>query len=375
LVIVNSESGQIEPLIASTTLTVSGPQQQIQSLTTNDFEATVDLSGIGPGVHSVPIDVAKPQFVRVREEEPSELTIRVARELVKTVPITVTQAGRPPFSFTIGAMTQGAQETSARGPEDLVNQVVAAVAEVSLQGHTSDIAATYPLTPVDAAGNIVDGVVLSPERVSVQVPIIAQVEVQQVSVVPNLRGQPAEGYAVSSIDWDPKIIEVFTPEVITGTLRTEAISLTGLTDSITRTVGLEPQSNVITRPPLVQITVSVSIAPIGVPSQIPMFVPVSPIGISDDLTATADPSVVQVTVAGPFDRLNALAAEDLEATVDLGGLGPGSFSLPVRIDVPSGLTIVAPADPRVSVTIRQVSTPTPGPTPPASAVPSPTPTP
>lgn len=371
LVIVNAETGLQEAFKASTTLTVTGPYDQLQGLGPGDFHATASLAGLGPGVSQVEVRVTAPRGARVVGTNPDQITVRLARQSTATVPVRIKVQGSPPFSFNAGQMTVGARESVVRGPEDLVRRVVAASGQVDLQGQTSDISQTLSLRPVDSAGGTIDGVTLEPPRVSVQVPITTEVQVgvQQVSVVPDPRGQPAPGYAVGSIDWDPKIIEVFTSSVITGPVHTEPISLTGLSASITRTVGLERLQNVITRPATVRVTVRVSIVPISVPSQLPLLVPISSTGLGPGLTASAQPAAVQVTLAGPFDRLSRLTSAEVSATVDLAGLGPGTYSLPVRINAPTGLQTLNSTEPRVRVTLQLVATPSPV----ATASPSPSP--
>ncbi|HZB95586.1 MAG TPA: CdaR family protein [Herpetosiphonaceae bacterium] len=371
LLLVDSTTGLPESFSASTQLSFSGPQQEINKLTTSNVTASANLEDAKPGVNHVSIDVTKPRFARIVGQSPSELTLTLARELVRTVPVTVNVQGQVPFSFSAGPLTQGGHEASVRGPEDLVRGVVAAVGQVNLQGQISDISTTVALTPIDSRRSPVAGVTLTPAQVSVQVPITAQVQVQQVSVVPDLPGQPAPGYAVGSIDWQPKTVQVFTSGVITGTIHTEKIDLTGLTGSITRTVGLERPANVITRPPGVRVTVHVAIIPIAVPSQLPLLVPVSPTGLGPGLTATAKPTAVQITLAGAFDRLNHFKSSEVTAMVDLTGLGPGTHTLPVRITPPDGLQVVTSAsEPRVSVTITALPTPSPMRTPTIAPVPS-----
>lgn len=364
LTIVNSGTGLPESFSTSTTVTITGPQQSIANLATSEIQATLALDNLGPGVADVPVTVVKPDFVRVRSRSPSEVTIRLARDLAATVPITIVKEGQPPFSFSVGTMTQGAQEAVVHGPEELVKRVVAAMAMVNLQGQTVDLATTLTLDPVDESGDPVEGVTVTPQSVSVRVPIVAQFGVQQVSVVPALKGQPAPGFAVGRIDWEPKIVEIFTSGVLTTTLATEPVNLDGLTSGITQTVTLQRLPNVITRPQTVPVTVSVEIVPISVPSQLPLLVPVSPTNLGEGLTApAAEPASVQVTLAGPFDQLSQLANTPgaVAATVDLRDLGPGTYNLPVQIQVPAGLQLISPAAPIVSVTIYPPPTPSPQP--------------
>ena len=362
LTIVNTGTGIPESKEISTTLTISGPQDNIDDLTSAAFQVSLDLDTAGPGVADVPITVDAPDFVRVRSKMPSQVTLPLARELTATVPITIDVQGQAPFSVDVGELTQGAQEAVVRGPEDLVQRVVAAKAEVNLQGQTVDVETTLVLQPVDAAGDPVEGVTVEPERVAVRVPIVAQFDdVQQVSVVPALDGQPAPGYAVGAINWNPKIVQVIASGIVTGTVSTEKIDLTGRSSGITTTVGLQGLPNVITRPENLEVMVSVEIVPIAVPSQLPLLVPVSPINLGEGLpTPAARPPSVQITLAGPFEQLSQLANTPgvVTATVDLQGLGPGTYNRPVRVQVPPGLQIVSPGTPVVSVTIDPPPTPT-----------------
>lgn len=365
LIIVDPATGLPQDPSLSTTLTLLGPRQQIDALTASDFTVMADLSKAGAGVDRLPLTVTGPRFVRVRSKQPDDVTLRLAPVLAMTVPITVTEQGQTPFSYSIGTMTTGAKETVVRGPEELVQQVVGVSGSVALQGQTSDIRTTVLLKALDRNGDIVEGLTLTPDRISVHVPITAQFGAQQVSVVPDLRNQPAPGYAVGSIDWTPKIVEVVTSGAITGTFATVPIDIAGATAPLTRTVPLVQLPNVITRPQNVQVTVHISIVPISVQSQVPLVVPVSPVGLVAGYTVRADPAAVQVTLAGPFDRLSKLKPDAVGATVDLAGLGPGSYSVPVRIQAPSGLTVVEPADPTVRVTIAALTpTSTPRPNPP-----------
>jgi YbbR domain-containing protein len=372
MLIVDASSGLPTDDEQTALVTLSGPQQELGSVAPSDVRATVDLSGLGPGITQIPVDVMVEQngLVRARERQPAEITLRLARELVATVPVSVTQEGQPPFSFSAGEMVQSVPDTVVSGPEELVRQVAFARAIINTQGQTRDVEETLTLEALTADGGVVTGVELTPDRVEVKIPIVAQVDVQQVSVVPDITGQPAPGYAVGSIDWNPKIVEVFTSGSVTGTLSTEKIDISGATGDVTSTVTLAQPGNLITRPQGLEVTVQVSIIPIAVPSQLPLIVPIAPIGLDRELEAVAAPSYVQITLAGLLDRLTGITPEQVPATIDLAGLGPGTYTLPVQIDPPEGLQVVATSDPTVRITISELPTPTPEPT--ATVAPTPT---
>jgi hypothetical protein len=70
------------------------------------------------------------------------------------------------------------------------------------------------------------------------------------------------------------------------------------------------------------------------------------------LSAQSSPSSIAVTIRADEDVLKTLTVDAVRATVDLGGLGAGRYTLPVRI-APSTSFAVARLEPvQVRITIR-----------------------
>ncbi len=81
LVLVDNSTGLPEQLTQSTTITLSGPKDDLAQVVTNDVHATIDLSEIGPGLNQVPVTTKIDQtgIVRATELKPAEITVRIAR--------------------------------------------------------------------------------------------------------------------------------------------------------------------------------------------------------------------------------------------------------------------------------------------------------
>ncbi|HEY3126725.1 MAG TPA: hypothetical protein VGK07_06670, partial [Candidatus Limnocylindria bacterium] len=75
-------------------------------------------------------------------------------------------------------------------------------------------------------------------------------------------------------------------------------------------------------------------------------------GLSANQTADLDLTSVGVLVAGPVPTLAALPAEQVVASVDAGGRGPGTYTLDVAVRVPSGVSVQTVQPTRVTLTIR-----------------------
>jgi len=76
------------------------------------------------------------------------------------------------------------------------------------------------------------------------------------------------------------------------------------------------------------------------------------LGLSANQTAELDLSNVAVLVAGPVPTLANVPPEQVIATVDAGGRGPGSYTLDVTVRVPAGVSVQTVQPTRVTLTIR-----------------------
>jgi YbbR domain-containing protein len=75
-------------------------------------------------------------------------------------------------------------------------------------------------------------------------------------------------------------------------------------------------------------------------------------GLSANQTAELDQTSVTVLVAGTVPTLAALPAEQVVASVDAGGRGPGTYILDVAVRVPSGVSVQTVQPTRITLTIR-----------------------
>ena len=68
--------------------------------------------------------------------------------------------------------------------------------------------------------------------------------------------------------------------------------------------------------------------------------------------AVVSPTRVTVTLRGSRENLGALAENQLAAWVDLNGLGPGQYRLPVRVDVPMRVELAKVTPETVEVRVK-----------------------
>lgn len=172
-----------------------------------------------------------------------------------------------------------------------------------------------------------------------------------VPVLPEVDGEPAPGFEIGTVTAEPSAVEVEGPESAIKALTsavTEAVSATGASAPISElvTVGVPDPSVRLTRPEPVRVTVDVA------PAQLQWAVAGVAVKVTNGTgKERVTPASVTVHVRGPRDAMIAVDAATLDASVDVGGLRPGEYELPVRVGLPPriGITRVDPAEVRVTI--------------------------
>jgi YbbR domain-containing protein len=348
-------------------------------IVTDDVRVTAALRDIdGPGEYRVELEarVESPRRGNVAAIRPSTLTLAVDQEAEKLVPVRVTVAKEPPLGYTYPSDLVCSQtEVTVRGSREKVESVIAAEVRLVLSDDLNPVVKEdQPLIPVQDDGREVKGaIVLEPETVDCEVEIQAREDVIQVRVLPNVVGDPPEGYIFDGrVDVEPETVGVTgTRRVInqltSGLVSTRPIVLTGHTATFTTEIELDLPEGAMLVPEgqIIRVTVTITSVPI---SRRFDGIPVEITGLdSIQFRASGLPDTMTVVMVGPPDALP--ASEDLRVMVDLSGLPPGNHqvspqgSLVSEEALSSAVTIsVLPEE--LSVTIEALNpTPTPSPTP------------
>ena len=170
-----------------------------------------------------------------------------------------------------------------------------------------------------------------------------------VPVVPELDGDPLDGYVVGTVSAEPSTVEVVGPASAVTRLTeamTEPVSITDADSTIVEAVnmGVADPSIRLVSPGSARVTVTIGPAPAEWA--------ITGIGVKAKTEGVQIvPSTVTVFVRGPRE-LRASRAEDYEAIIDTEGLQAGTFRLPVQITPPDRVGVVSVEPPIVRVRVR-----------------------
>jgi YbbR domain-containing protein len=361
-------------------VTVEADAATFQEVRASDLHAFVDLQGLGPGEHAIPINVrtTRPSIGRLSFSiDPEFLPIRIEQEVTKTVPITVEVAGIVPFSYEQGKPSTTfnnrlVTEVVVRGPQSRVDRVVLTQAIANIDRLTANYRSPRPLEALAANGEPVEGVEIEPQSILVEVPIISSAGIKRVPVVPQVSGDPASGFIVNGVSVEPRFVDLTGstgPLERVQSITTLDVSVNGASQTFSQTIALDTPPNTILRADQpTNAVVTVEIAPIDRSFQVTLPVPVRVVNVDDGLQVSFNPTVVNITLSGPATRLEALDAGSLQAVISGRELDPGTHTVVPTIALPEGITLVGEG-PRVTLSLLPPPTPTPTPEPTPSDVP------
>lgn len=306
------------------------------TLETSDILVTADLTNQLPGTYTADlhIDFTSVNRIVVEDFQPRQITVVLDQAAERLVPIDADIRSNPPTGFEIAGITFEEQEARVTGPATQVDQVVSATVRLILEGERNAFSRSYRLFPLDDEGQVVQDVEIEPEMMEVAVDIEPREDFREVFVTPNIVGEPASGYVIYSITYEPQTVLVSGRpsdlEQITGTIPTLPIDLTGQTRSFQRTVTMELPPGVFLATNQ-SVTVSVEIDTLTASrrfERLPVQVQgLDPIG---NLEATITPTEVTMLITGPQPILDTLTPDSIIIRADLTGLEPGGHQIPLQ---------------------------------------------
>jgi len=325
--------------VQGVTLTLKAPRS-VHARLSNDLSlisANINLSGLEAGDHiltpEVIVDLRPAQVVEV---SPASVELSLEKVASKSMPISLIQTGSLPVGFQIRDTRLSQSESKLVGPESLVQTVVEVAATINVSELTSSISRTLDLKPLNDAGVVVDGVVLSPNRVEVNIDVEQLVGYRNVFVKIVTNGSVAQGYHLTSIVVNPPTLTVYAsdPDLIRSMpayIETEPVNLNGAQQSFESRVGLQlPEGIVVIGDQ--SAMVSVGVEAIYNSTQI-LGVPVTAINLAGGLQAKLSPQTVDVYISGPMNLLENIGTASLHVTLDLSGLTEGTYQLSPQVEL------------------------------------------
>lgn len=191
-------------------IVVKGRRSVVESLTSEDFKAVADLSKMSV-TNAVSVEVAAISSYIARDltitYTDNAVIVAVENKVEKQLPITVRATSEVAEGYAIRNKTATPNLITVKGAESVVNTIEEVVVDVDVTDSNHNLTAYAEPVFLDYNGDVIDATKFEydVEEVSVTVEIL---QTKKLAVRVKTTGEPKEGYAISSIDYQPTSILV-----------------------------------------------------------------------------------------------------------------------------------------------------------------------
>lgn len=353
-------------LLSGVRMKVEVTQANYNRVSGTSYNPHIDLSKVtGVGENELPVSFSSQLYGPVLECEPSSVRVNVERYITRRIPVTVVQVGQAPDGLYLDAMRTDPTMLSVSGPESLVSRVARASVQLDLSTLSMERPSDKTALDVvlqDAAGEEIHSDKLEITNQTVlTTSVVVETESVPMRIVPLdaqafVTGTPAEGFELVDVyleeDGLPVAAAQEVLDAITVLTTEQPMDITGATGTVEGYVKLKRPSGIENTLPA-EIAVTAKVEEMTVERTF-RSVDIEVEGLETDRRATLSRNSVTVQLTGAYRFINGLTKDSLRLYVDVEGLEPGAYTLPVQIHIDNAPEFnCALSSPEITVTIRE----------------------
>ena len=342
--------------LASVRVKVKVPQANYARVTADSVSVELDLSRVRQtGRQEVEL-VGTTAYGEVVQITPSTLEVDIEPMDTRVVPVNVELQNQDEDKYYYVVSQSNPSQLTISGASSVVQRIAQAQALVNVEGMTTGRNVSVKYALLDEEGSEVTQLVSKPTSsvmVGLSIDPIARLSVDA-SIETATTGTLPDGYRITRVEVQPETITVAGDPSLLGELDVltfEQVNVTGRTQSFSTVAtvnALDAMKYVSTR----QVTVTVYIEE---ESQVARFenVKLSVTGLKEGCRAELSDETVRVKATGAYSEMGQLTESHLLADVDLTGLTPGEYDLPVQVTADNYPSVTFEVEPQtVHVAIR-----------------------
>lgn len=360
------QGGNVYRVVGSQTasVVVSAKRSVLESIEPSDIVATADISEMDSSTGLVPIEITIQGCegdYESAEAVPRNLQIVTEKTNTKVFTLTVTTVGTPRDGFELGDMTVNPERVTIAGPQSTIDQISRASASISVSGISESQEIKADLVLYDDDGNSMDQNQLSnnlgDDGITVNVEVLKK---KSVPMTFSVSGTPADGYEYKGCSSEPEQVEICgNPDVVNGVdsidIPAAALSIEGATENVVQTIDIRPylpDGVELVEESAGDVIVTALIEQDGTRTIDVLVSSIRINNLSEDLEVSYQVDAkVSLRFEGEQSRLDVLDISNA-VSVDLSPYTrPGTYTVPVLVDVPEGITLIDEAS--VQLTLQE----------------------
>ena len=231
------------------------------------ISAYVDLAGLKPGTHRLPVKLEAVRGAMFTRVNPKEVEVVLTRLQERELRVDYQITTNPPPGYELLDLAITPDKCIISGEVSILSQVNRIVCPVNLGNVRGVQSYRLRLQARDANGNeIRDGLRIIPDTVLVHAVVSPKTFSKSLDVKPILKGNVAEGYRVREVIVEPVQVGVISQQKIPDEqkqINTAEIDISARKQSFSQEVAIQAAENLKVYPSLVLVEVSIEKIPEG----------------------------------------------------------------------------------------------------------------
>lgn len=330
--------------------TVTAKRSYIEKLSNTDFKAVANMENAAidneSGRGKVPIEVTALRYSTLVTISKTTQNLEIALDNLaqEQFMIGVETTGELPDGRALGDVAVSPNLLRVSGPESVVSMIDHVTATIDVTNVTTDVVASVMPTLYDSEGKVIDKnkLMLNMTTVTVTVRIL---DIKDVSLIFDVTGTPADGYAYMDMEYEPKTISIkgtvsALNNVTAVHIPGSALNISGARDDITQVIDVSeylPDGVTVSDQSQAKVTVTVHIAQLATRSFNIFPSSVNVLDLPEGYHLSFGNSVIRVNVSGVAEDLAVLDADSIVASIDASSLTLGRHEVELALEMPDNL--------------------------------------
>ena len=337
-------------------LRVSTTQEKLESLQSKNFNAFVDLNGLGAREQdvSVRVDVQNIRGVKVIEVLPPRVTVNLENLLEKQVNVEYRAIGSPPLGYKLGEINPQNNIANIAGPASLIRLVQSVAADINITGLTVSLEQSFNVTPRGTGGSEIQGISVNPESIFFDIEIIKTDYVKTVPLEINLVGEPSYGYKISGIELSPSVVKIggsINDLQNINSVVLESLDIKNRSTSLSKAI-LIPKNDKFNVLEDQVIKATVTIVPIYGSSRT-IIIPKIVDKLNRSIIFEDKFKNIDITVRGPLEVIGQISTTEIKVEIDCSELEEGQHVVTPTITLPPKVSLVSAVPNEIKINISE----------------------
>ena len=352
-IVIDDEKYVVSGVPEVVTMSLTGTVSVVQStVTQRNFDVYVDLEGLSPGTHTVPIkhDGVSSRIDVSFEPENIEVTIEERGSGTYDVAVDYSNLDQMPEGFEIASVTVTPQQVEITSAQSVIDRISSVKAFVDVEGIKESMTLTdVPVRIYDNEGNQMNARI-EPGTVTVDVEVINPNKEVPIDVTTS--GELPDGVRLIETSVEAENVTVYAPSSQLEDIEqveTEPIDLSEITETTTLEVALLVPDNATS---LSRETIDVTVEVEEETETTLENIDITIDNVTDGLNATfvsPESGQIAVTFSGFPSDLEAMNVDQLDLVVNANNLDEGEYDRPLEYNQLDDINVTLPLE---NVTIR-----------------------